>query len=65
MNMKVSPGTFNMFGVYNGRDKVMKTETFVNKIGKMKPTLRIWSQYFLSLLGKLLISKSHGISNII
>ena len=37
MHIKVSPDTFNMLGVFNGRDQVIKnTQNIVNTIEKMK-----------------------------
>ena len=39
--------------------------TFHKKIEKMKTNFRVWSQRGLSTCGKILISKSYGIPNLI
>ena len=64
--MKVSSGTFPMLCVCIGRDQEEKYKVnFVNKIEKMKLRLQIWSQRNLSLLGRILVTKTHGASNMI
>ena len=64
--VKLSKDSFNMLGVELGRDvqKCLKAN-FHNKIEKIKKQMNIWSQRGLTLMGKVLISKSMGISNLI
>ena len=56
----------NFLGIFLGQDRTKcKERNFDNKIHKMKQKLNMWSQRGLSLIGKVLISKSMGISNLI
>lgn len=66
LNMEISHGCFNLLGIFVGRGKEEKQSlNFKKKIDKMKCKLQIWSKRDLSLSGRVLISKSHGVSNII
>ena len=58
--------SFNALGIELGHEKaVCYTRNITEKIGKMKQKLGIWSIRSLSLLGKVLIAKSFGMSNLI
>ena len=54
-----------MLGICVGRGETKHSKNFKNKIDKMNIDLQIWSQRDLTLLGRILVSKSHGISRII
>ena len=65
-NVCVSDGKFNMLGVDLGSNSEECYRTNVeNKISKMKTKLNIWSQRGLTLVGKVMISKSIGLSNLV
>ena len=53
-----------MIGNWVGRNAKKHTENFKNKINKLNIVLQIWSQRNLSLLGRISVSKSHGLSRI-
>ena len=66
MNMEVAKDTFNMLGICIGRDRVKKSAVnFTNKINKMSKKFQIWSQRRLTIVGRNLVSKTFGISNLI
>ncbi len=56
----------NVLGITLGLDTLKCQElNFNKKIDKMKKKLNMWSQRGLTLIGKILISKSMGLSNLI
>ena len=58
--------TFNMLGIQLGTDKSQCDKiNFENKISSMNLRLRIWTSRNLTLIGKILIAKSMGMSNLI
>ena len=64
--VQIESDSFNILGIFLGQDRTKCNErNFNNKIHKMKQKLNMWSQRGLSLIGKVLISKSMGISNLI
>ena len=66
LGMKIAYHTFNMLGIYVGRGKEEKQQlNFYNKILKMNSVLRMWSQRDLSLCGRILTTKTFGISNLV
>ena len=66
LGMKIAYHTFNMLGIYVGRGKEEKEQlNFYNKILKMNNVLRMWSQRDLSLCGRILTTKTFGISNLV
>ena len=55
-----------MLGIYIGRDKILKDKNnFHDKIANMTKRFNIWSGRNLTILGRILISKTYGISNLI
>ena len=57
---------FNILGIFLGQDRTKcNKRNFNHKIQKIKQKLNMWSQRGLSLTGKVLISRSMGISNLI
>lgn len=65
-NVTIVTGSFNILGIELGVDKIACNRTnILNKIDSMKVKLNIWSQRGLTLLGKVLIAKSMGMSNLI
>ena len=58
--------SMNMLGSYVGRnDKHKHENNFVKRLGKMKKNYNIWSSRSLSLSGKILVSKTFGMSNFV
>ena len=58
--------SFNMLGIQLGSDnKICDKLNFENKISSMNVRLRIWASRNLTLIGKILIAKSMGMSNLI
>ena len=66
LNLPVEQTTFNILGIQVGRDILIQNlQNYGEKIKKLENTLRMWSSRQLSLLGKVLVTKSQGISNLI
>ena len=66
LNMNLAQDSFNMLGIYIGRNKNKNNiSNFTQKISKMTTKLQIWSQRNLSIVGRALVSKTHGISSLI
>ena len=66
LSMKIERSTLNMLGVEIGRSKDIKEQkNFEQKIPKLVKQLNIHSQRDLSLCGKILLTKSLGISKLI
>ena len=65
-NLQVEKGSFNNLGVHIGRDVEASIENnFNDKVTKMKRQFNIWSGRNLTIFGKILISKTFGISNLV
>ena len=65
-NLKVEQGCFNILGIFVGRDKKSKDKyNFHDKIMNMRKSFNIWSGRNLTLFGRILVSKTHGLSNLI
>ena len=65
-NLQVEKGSFNNLGVHIGRDVEAAIEKkFNDKVTKMKRKFNIWSGRNLTIFGKILISKTFGISNLV
>ena len=59
-------GSFNDLGIYIGRDKeISMQKNFWDKITRMKKQFNIWGGRNLTMFGKVLISKTFGISNLV
>jgi hypothetical protein len=66
LNLKTQSGSFNMLGIHLGRcNESNNTQNLWNKIAKMTKHFNIWNGRNLTLMGKILISKTYGISNLI
>ena len=66
LNMKIERFTLNMLGIEIGRNEVIKQQrNFEHKIPKLINQLHIHSQRDLSLCGKILLTKTFGISKLI
>ena len=66
LNLQVEKGSFNNLGMYIGRDvKTSIEKNFTDKLTKMKKQFNIWSGRNLTIFGKILISKTFGISNLV
>ena len=66
LNMKIERSTLNMLGVEIGRSEAIKQQkNFEEKIPKLINQLHIHSQRDLSLCGKILLTKTFGISKLI
>ena len=66
MDMEVAKDTFNMLGICVGRDRGDKSAVnFTSKIDKMSKKFQIWSQRQLTIVGRNLVSKTFGVSNLI
>ena len=66
LNMKIERSTLNMLGVEIGRSKDIKQQkNFEQKIPKLINQLHMHSQRDLSLCGKILLTKTFGISKFI
>ena len=66
LDIEICYGSFNMLGIYIGRDS--KTKDYRNfdlKIRKMENKFKLWEHRDLSICGRILLSKSQGISNLI
>ena len=58
--------SFNLLGIELGYNQQKCSEkNFDEKVSKLKTKLNIWSQRGLTLLGKTLIAKSIGVSNLV
>ena len=58
--------TFNVLGIELGNnDKLCNDKNILEKIKKLSHTLNMWSQRNLTIIGKILIAKSFGMSNLI
>ena len=66
LNMAIERDTINALGVYIGRNKEkLQEKIFVDKLPKIKGHLHIYSCRNISLCGRILITKTFGISKII
>ena len=66
MNITIQNDSFNMLGIELGNNlSICHKISISNKIDRMATRLNIWSQRNLSLIGKVNIAKSMGISNLI
>ena len=65
-NLTIETKSFNLLGIHIGRDLNHQNKSnYETKISKMENIFRVWNTRNLSLLGKILVIKSHGLSNII
>ena len=65
-NLKTVTGGFNMLGTYIGTDLNLKIQkNFIDKKNSMTKRFNIWSGRAMSLIGKILLSKTYGMSNFI
>ena len=65
-NLRVETGSFNMLGIHIGRCKqTSDKKNFDDKRNKMIKQFNIWSSRNMTLIGKILITKTYGISNLI
>ena len=64
--VEIIEASFNMLGIYLGSDKIeCNNKNIIEKTKRMSTKLNIWSLRGMTILGKVLISKSMGISNIV
>lgn len=62
----VCSDSFNALGIEIGNDEIIcYDKNYTEKIEKLKRRLGMWSTRRLTLMGKVLIAKSYGISNLI
>ena len=65
-NLELKQESFNMLGITLGYNKqACQQKNFDAKIEKMSKQMQIWKQRDLSMLGKILVCKAHGMSNLI
>ena len=63
---RLQPASFKILGITLGRDNTTKTESNVsNKLVSMQKCLVRWSQRNLSLLGKILVTKTHAVAKLV
>ena len=66
MNIEIVKTNINVLGIEVGYDKVSAhTVNFDNKINRMSRQLNMWTQRNLTILGKILIVKTFGLSNLV
>ena len=65
-DLNLQMGTLNILGVHVGHDKQeCRLRNFDKKTDKLKTRLALWKQRNLTIIGRILISKAQGISNLI
>ena len=65
-SFKLQLDDIKLLGITLGRNVAkQEQENITDKIVKMERTLNRWSQRHLSTIGKILVSKSHGVSKVI
>ena len=66
INVTVETGSINVLGIYTGNDYDKNIrENFYKKLGSMQTRLNLWRFRSLTLIGKIILIKSFGISNLI
>ena len=65
LNIEIAYNSFNMLGIHIERKEEQDKDNFYDKLVKLKNKLKKWSQRNLSWYGRILISKTYGISNFI
>ena len=65
-DLKLQMSSLNILGVHVGHNKQRcRLHNFDQKVEKLKTRLAIWRQRQLTIIGRILISKAHGISNLV
>ena len=66
VGLKLQPNCIKVLGIGLGHDKAeTKAINFAKKIEKLETRLNIWRQRDLTIIGRILVTKAHGISNLI